>query len=206
MNLSEIELDIAKEHINIGLGKAADSLSFFTKNNVLIKIPELFLFNADSYKKISKYESSNPLHVLKTKVIGELEGRCYLVFSQQEVDQLLSVNLPSSILEDPIKLEEMSEAILLELDNIVVASVITLFSNTFKLNAYGGVPSLQRTSTEGFQEILQSESRTSEHILYFKSEFLTTGLDINPEIIWFMNDKYFESVKSLAQNKSLLNK
>ena len=52
--LNEIELDVAKEVLNIGLSKSADSMSFFTKNKVLIRTIDLRIESIDDIKKYLK--------------------------------------------------------------------------------------------------------------------------------------------------------
>ena len=50
--LQEFELDIAKEIINIAFSKAADSLSFFTKEKVLIQIMEIKFNTSESFSNL----------------------------------------------------------------------------------------------------------------------------------------------------------
>lgn len=204
--LNDVELDLAKEIINIGLGKAADSMAFFTKEKVFIRSFDVKLKDASSVRELSKKDKGELLYVLTTEVKGELGGICYLIFSEKEVNELLKVSLPTSVLEDKEKLEVMSEAILLEMDNIIVASVITQFSNFFDYNTYGDVPSLSITPSNGFSQILESTCKSVDYILNFKSEFTTTGIDVNPEFIWLLDNKYIEGVKNVAKNDKVLEK
>lgn len=200
---NEHELDIAKEIFNIGLSKAADSMAFFTKEKVFIKSLDLKMKDVKSIDKLSRKNEDELLYVLTTEVKGELEGVCYLVFSEKEVEEILKVSLPSSIIENPAKCKLMSEAILLEMDNIIAASVITQFSNFFKYKIYGDVPSLLKTSLVKFNDLVKTDD-TFKYVLYFKSEFNTTGMGITPEFIWLLDDKYIEGVKSIAQDAQRL--
>ncbi len=100
----------------------------------------------------------------------------------------------------------MGEAILLEMDNIITASVITQFSNFFKLSMHGSVPSLTKTVASGIDQIIKSTNRTSNYYLYFKSEFNTEGLDINPDFIWLLDDKYLDGVREFVKDESNLKK
>ena len=42
------------------------------------------------------------------------------------------------------------------------------------------------------------------YVLHFKSDFQTEGMDIKPEFVWLMDDKYIEGVKVIAQDEGLL--
>ena len=53
MNLNKEELDIAKEVVNVGLGKAADSMAFFTKEKVLIRSLNFDVKSTNSIQSLS---------------------------------------------------------------------------------------------------------------------------------------------------------
>lgn len=211
MKLQDLELDIAKEVLNVGLGKAADSIAFFTHDKVVIRSLDLQI--KEPHKviyDISNKREDESLYVLSTELLGEMRGVCYLIFSEEEVNKLWQVCLPESIRNNPEALKEMGEAVLLEMDNIIVASVVTQFSNFFKYKMYGDVPSLSKTISKGLEQIISSANRCSNYCLFFKSEFITSNLQINPEFVWLIDEKYFEGVKTLAQDddaiSQLLNK
>ena len=204
MKFNEMEFDIAREIINIGLGKAADSMSFFTKKKVLIRNVDLQIKNIDSLSTISKKKKDEELYVLSTEIKGELEGICYLLLSETEVYQIMKASLPPSVMNDSAKYKIMSREILLEMDNIIVASVVTQFSNFFKYKMYGDVPGL--TKTNDFNQLVQSANLKSDYFLYFRSELNTSEMNINPEFIWLLNDKYCEGVKSVANDSEALSK
>lgn len=201
MEFDNTELTLTKEIINRGLEKAAKSMAFFTKGEVTIQstdvqIKPLFLLEGGLLNKSTDQE----LTVLTTKIQGEIDGVCYLIFSELEVNEILSVSLPASVLNDPAKREGMQDAIMLEMDNIIAASVITELSNSLKNKMYGDVPKIQRTGTSGFSEIFESAKKTYDHFLYFKSEFKTEGLNINPDFIWLLDSNYLEEVKKIIES------
>ncbi len=204
MIYSDIEFDIAKEIINVGLGKAADSVAFFTHDKVIIRGLDFKVEDLENINNVSNKNENETLYVLSTEILGELKGICYLIFSESEVNKLLKVCLPESIRNNQANLKEMGEAILLEMDNIIVASVITQFSNFFKYKMHGDIPRLSITISKGFEQIVRSANRCGNYLLYFKSEFFTLGLNITPEFIWLLDDKYFEGVKNLAQDEKLI--
>ena len=204
--LSDIEIDVAKEIINIGLGKAADSMAFFTREKVFIRSLDLQVRELEDLDSLCLKEDQGELYVLTTTIEGELTGVCYLIFSEDEVHKLFQISLPESIRIDKEKTKVMGEAILLEMDNIITASVITQFANFFKLSMQGSVPTLTKTIASGLEQIVKSTNRTAKYYLYFKSEFNTGDLDINPEFVWLLDDKYLEGVKNFVKNEDNLKK
>jgi len=202
---NHIELDVAKEVINIGLSKAADALSFFTQQKVIIRNSELILKNISEAKELSN-KIGDKIYVLTTDIIGELEGVCYLIFNEQEVEKLLKISLPATILEDEKQKSEMADAILKEADNIITASVVTQFSNLLKFNIHGGVPYLDILSKDKVPNFLLSRASGSEYFLQISAQFHTEVVDFSPEFVWFLDSKFIEGIKTFVKDESYLEK
>ncbi len=207
MGLNRIEEDIAKEIINIGLGKAADSMAFFTQDKVFIRTKDLRICETGDIANINHDGgNSDERFILTTKVIGELEGACFLIFTADEVEKLLNKALPKSVLEDDTKKAMMGDAILLELDNIISASVITQFSNFFKYKMHGDVPQLNRVTKDGVNDLLLNDAGGYSSFIYFHSEFSTGEMDINPEFIWFLDAPFFTGVQAVMKDDQMMEK
>lgn len=202
MEFDKTALELTKEMINLGLEKAAQSMAFFTKEKVTIQSTEVQIVPFSSMVNLLSKDENDELTILTTEIMGELGGVCYLIFSKEEVEEILRISLPDSILNDPEKLAVMGDAILLEMDNIIVASVITQIANFLNYKMYGNVPLLSRTLSNGFTQIFESANKKSNYFLYFKSEFSTEGLDINPDFIWLLDDNYLDGVKTVMEENS----
>lgn len=194
---NELELDIAKEILNIGLSKSADSLSFFTKDKVLLNTFDIYSSEAKNLKVLATNFGSEDTYVLSTELKGELTGECFLIFRKNEVEELLKATLPASILGNPEQKEEMGNAILLELDNIVSAAVITQFSNILQCSSYGNVPQLNVMSPSNLEGFL-TKRIGDDHLVCFKAEFITENVKLQPEFIWGLNERFVAGVKSIA--------
>lgn len=203
--MDAIEKDIANEIINICLSKAADSMAFFTKEKVIIRGLDIKEIDISEVTEISK-KSKEMLYVLTTELKGELEGISYLIFTESEVEKLLDISFPASIHNDKEKLRVMGDALLLEMDNIIVASVITHFSNFFNYTMRGDVPRLTKSYSNELTEMIISENADKGYFMYIKSEIHAKDLDINPDFVWILDDNYSEGVKSIAKNDELLKK
>lgn len=206
MDFTTIERDIANEIVNIGLSKAADSMSFFTKEKVLIQGHHVEKISFDELSRISNCLPDEILYILTTEIKGELSGVCYLIFTEEETEKLLDISLPESIKQDPDKLQMMGDAIMLEMDNIIVASVVTQFSNFFQYKMYGDVPRLKKDNCEGLKDIVKKENSNLHEFLYFKSSFHNKDLDISPYFLWLLDEKFYDGVRSVAENDEVLKK
>jgi chemotaxis protein CheY-P-specific phosphatase CheC len=195
--LSPIEIDVARTIISQGLVKAAESLSFFM--NETISLHEFEDENQFSipHLEISKKGESN-IQLLITKVIGELKGVCCLIFSEEEANQLRSAALPPEILESPEMMAEMSDGILLEVDNIISASVITQFSNILKVKIHGGVPTLKKVNSEELEKFFQEEISNELYLISFKTSFKSSHVSFAPEFIWLFDTTFVDCIKNIS--------
>lgn len=201
--LNRVELDITKEIINIGIAKAADSLSFFIQGKVLIQLLEIKV-HFEKYFPLSRKYPTNKNYLLRTAIKGELRGESYLLLNEQEAEKIADANLPDSIKKNPIEKAKMTEAFLLEIDNIITASVVTQFSNIFQRKIFGDVPSLNILPGNEINQFLSENHNKDLNVIYFNARFINENTEINPEFIWLMDDKFFEEVKNLLSDEKKL--
>jgi chemotaxis protein CheY-P-specific phosphatase CheC len=196
-NLSEKEINSAKYIISSGLSKAAQSLSFFMKETINLKETDFSITNRGDVN--IKFESdTDKLFVLYTEIKGELNGICYLVFNQNEVDELCKVALPSEITGNADKLKNMQEPLLLEIDNIISASVITQLANHLKQKMYGDVPHLIVMNSSELKETIVKQLEPNNLIIGFQTEFLSSNSNFHPEFYWILEPSFIDSVRKIS--------
>src|SRR5207253_956856 len=113
-------------------------------------------------------------------------------------DKLRNTALPKEILENPAMMLEMSDAIMLEVDNIISASVITEFSNILNNKIYGGVPELKKMNLEEINTYVGNNFSKDLYIINFKTRFSSGQMDFNPEFVWLFDNTFFQSVRSFT--------
>ena len=191
------EMQTARNIISAGLVKAAESLSFFMNETITLnEVDQDDQFSVHSIE-IEKKNQSN-IHLMITKVIGELNGVCCLIFSEEEADQLRNTALPPEVLNSPEIMAEMSDGIMLEVDNIISASVITQFSNMLKVKIYGGVPALRKVDSVELENYLQNEINNELYLISFKTKFKSSHVSFAPEFIWLFDNTFVESIKKFS--------
>ena len=200
-NLTPQEIDVAKTIISAGLVKSAESLSFFMNETITLKD-----FDAEKHLdnpplELSKKDENN-IHLLTTKVIGEMKGICCLIFSEEEADHLRKAALPQEILDSPEMMEEMSDGIMLEVDNIISASVITQFSNLLKVKIHGGVPSLKKVTSKEMEEFISGEVDQELYLISFKTSFESSKANFNPEFVWLFDNTFIDCIKNYTAQEA----
>jgi chemotaxis protein CheC len=196
-NLTTQEVSTAKDIIDLGLKKAAESLSFFMKEPISLKEVDFNVSN-DQTISIKNTSSENNLYILSTEMKGELKGICFLVFNQEEKDEICKVALPPEIYNNPDKLKNMEEPLLLEVDNIISASVITQIANKLKQKVYGDVPKMTMMNAEGLKNAILEQMSPDKFIIGFQTEFISSKSNFNPEFFWVLDPKFFECVKQIV--------
>ncbi len=197
MILNDLEFDVAKEFVNIGLAKAADSMSFFVRDKILITGYDVQLRKLNDIKYLTKKKGED-IVVLTTELRGEMGGVCFLVFDQEDTKTLCDVALPPSVKEDPIKAKEMSKAFLMELDNIVSAAVVTQFSNMLSSDIHGYVPIYNEYSEGVIEKELRDQIKMDSHLLYVKVNLILEEKSLSPEFIWALDEKFIEGVRAFV--------
>ncbi len=199
--ITDKELEFARKIVNQGLLKAAESLSFFMKET--ISLDELdYSFNTPSHPADFTTKKGENIHLLLTEVIGELKGVCCLIFSNEEADKLRQTALSPEITSNPEIMAEMSDGILLEVDNIISASVITQFSNILKHKIHGGVPKLKRLNTEELNQYVKGKLEDDMFIISFNTHFVSANLDFSPQFMWLFDSSFTSSIKKFAAGEA----
>ncbi|GAB3528051.1 hypothetical protein GCM10027443_05400 [Pontibacter brevis] len=137
-HITELERDIIKEILNIGLARAADSFAAIAKDKVLLKVPDITLIEVkDLLNLVARYEDTHV--IIQSDVKGEFNGATLMLFSDDHVVRLSEICL--SMLEvQKGELTVMQESLLLEISNIITGALVTQLANILKANIYGSPP------------------------------------------------------------------
>lgn len=194
--LNDHEISVAKKIINVALANAADSFSKLAKSKIKLQHVEIPPSKPDNDLK-HLINDNDQLYVLITEVKGDIPAESYLVFSNESAEEFIRLIMPNA--ND--KSLEIKEAVLLETDNILTASVVTQFSNFFKVNIYGDVPGLVKWTKEKTEEVLTDKLEEYSLRVSFKTSFITSGIEIHPEFIWIFTHSFIDYVKWLANDE-----
>jgi chemotaxis protein CheY-P-specific phosphatase CheC len=194
---NKTEMQMAESIINQGLSSAAETLSFFMKEPIVVE--QIGVNNLGIADKTPlKLNYAGKAYLLTTEVVGDLEGFCCLVFTEKEAEMLQKAALPPEVINDPVLFETMKDAILLEVDNIIAAAVITQFANLLNRKMHGSVPKLSSIDASSFEMFMQNFLTNESHVINFKAKFLAKGKSFSPMFLWFMNKSFIDDIKKLS--------
>lgn len=137
-HITDLERDIIKEILNIGLARAADSFAAIAKDKVLLKVPDIQLIEVkELLDLVAKYESTH--FIIQSDIKGDFNGATLMLFSNEHITRLSQVCL-NMIEVQKGEVSAMQESLLLEISNIITGAMVTQLANILKSNIYGSPP------------------------------------------------------------------
>ena len=138
LSMSDLERDIIREILNIGLARAADSFAVIAQERVLLEVPNIdLLMSDDILRKVREYQAK---HVpIQSDIRGDFNGTTLMFFSGQHVQRLSRVCLRMQT-DESLNVNELQESLLLEISNIITGALVTQLANILKANIYGAPP------------------------------------------------------------------
>ncbi|WKN33667.1 hypothetical protein PZB74_10055 [Porifericola rhodea] len=192
--LSPKEKELTLEIIDTGYKNAAKSFSVIIQQNIEIEISEIEVTKSEpDYRHFIK--SGEDITMLTTKIIGEVEGKSYLLLNEEEKSAIFSACLPPQKDEEARK--TMEEAMLKEIDNIVSATVITQFSNALGFSIYGDVPHLfYMPAKEVATTIADELKQVSDYFLTVNTRFMfENDTTLQPNFFWILSSQFLERIR-----------
>jgi len=140
IELTTLEQDMLKELFNLGVGKAAASLSRMVKQEVLLAVPNVsFKTATDLLIMLGKDEE---IVSISQDVKGPFSARSMLLFHEESsmnvVKQMLGKQMPDEMLA------ELQEEALTEIGNVVLNACIGAISKTIGAGFSVDIPSFQQ--------------------------------------------------------------
>ncbi|GAB3865347.1 hypothetical protein GCM10028824_04050 [Hymenobacter segetis] len=154
--MTELERDIIREILNIGLARAADSFAVIAQERVLLEVPNIdLLMSDDILHRVRDYQTR---HVpIQSDIRGDFNGTTLMFFSGQHVQRLSRVCLRMQTTET-LELNELQESLLLEISNIITGALVTQLANILKANIYGAPPVAPKGDiAENLQSLLPAQ-------------------------------------------------
>ena len=179
--LSDQQSDALGEMVNVGIGRAAASLSEMTRDEVLLSIPKLQFIARSSVERY--IGESGELVAVKQRFDGVFNGEALLFFPEDR-----SLELVRTVLGDTIPVESMSnleEEALLEIGNVLLNACLSTFGDTLELEVRTGLPSCHRGTCA---EIMATGRREDdERVLFIGIDFSLKGQAINGYVVFILS-------------------
>ncbi len=191
--LTKKEFELAKELTNIALANAATSFSKIMNDDVTFRKIEL---NPSNLKFSKNYISAKDhLFILITDFMGEVLADSFLIFNPANAQQTADAMFGKSCVE------QMRDAALLELDNILAASVATKFSDILEKDIKGDVPQLERKNYIQAQNFVSEKINSPNTHFSFTTIFKSKKMGIEALFVCAFKDGFAETIKEIFEEK-----
>lgn len=179
MNLSENQIDLIRETINIGVGRSAAILNKMINKHIRLQVPYVAFAELEKIKELFSPTPDEELSSVNLNFKGSLIGAAKLIFPTDSASKL--VDLFTDSIEDDNDMDEIKAGTLSEIGNIVLNSLIGTISNTLRLPLNYSVPSYQ----EGIINDLLAHyaSITESAHLFAQTRFIIEEMDIIGDFI-----------------------
>lgn len=188
--ISELEKDIIKEILNIGLARAADSFAAIAKDKVLLKVPDIKLIEVkELLELVSKYEDTHV--IIQSDIKGDFNGATLMLFSDDHIVRLSEVCLAMLDVQKG-ELSVMQESLLLEISNIITGALVTQMANILKANIYGSPPKAPKGHiADSLKDILVQHPLFQPLVFTVITQFTHNSRSVELPLLLFFDSKTF---------------
>ena len=203
--MNELERDIIREILNIGLARAADSFAVIAQERVLLEVPNLDLLSGhDILERVRDYQQR---HVaVQSDIRGDFNGSTFMFFSGQHVQRLSRVCLRMQVPES-LQLNELQESLLLEISNIITGALVTQLANILKANIYGAPPVAPTGDlAEALHNLLPDPAALQPLIFSVITQFSDKDNSVELPLMLFFDRATFEKILQIIRTYDFITK
>ena len=199
--LTPTDIDVLTEVINIGVGRAAGSLSDIIGSHVMLKVPHVELLPFSKLQEIASRLGHERISSVIQKFQGAFIGSAALVFPPESAARLVSA-LTGDAVTSP-NLDSVRGGTLMEIGNIVINGILGTVSNILKCNLNFSLPEFRDINK--IVELIRSDDlkQHAGFIVFAEANFLMKALKISGFIIILFEVDSIDSLTSMIKRATL---
>ena len=202
LSMTDLERDIIREILNIGLARAADSFAVVAQERVLLEVPNIdLLVSDDILARVRDYQAN---HVaIQSDIRGDFNGTTLMFFSGQHIQRLSRVCLRMQTAES-LDVNELQESLLLEISNIITGALVTQLANILKANIYGAPPTAPRGDIAEFLQSLLPQHQLQPLIFSVITQFSDKDNMVELPLMLFFDRVTFSKILEIIRSYDFL--
>jgi chemotaxis protein CheC len=181
VELSELEKDAVTEIMNVGVGRAAASMSLMVNEEIHLSVPKAeLLYGAAARERLAR--SSDRMVAVREEFKGLLCGSAALLFPQEK-----SLDLVRMVLDENLTAEEVTELeqeALVEIGNIILNGCLSSVADALAGEIETSIPVLMHAD---LSTILPQTAGTEPVLLVLTIDFTIRSRDIQGHIVFLMD-------------------
>jgi chemotaxis protein CheC len=200
--VTDLEKDIIKEIINIGLARAADSFAVIAKDKVLLKVPDIQIIDVkELIDLVKKYQDTH--NIIQSEIKGDFNGATLMLFSDEHIKRLTEVCLGTLNVKKG-EVSEMQESLLLEISNIITGALVTQLANILKTNIYGSPPKAPKNNiADSLKDILVQHPLFQPLVFTVITRFTQNSRSVELPLLLFFDTKTLIKILTIIRSFEL---
>lgn len=202
--MTELERDVVREILNIGLARAADSFAVIAQEKVLLEVPSLDLVPGTGI--LDRVHLIQKNHVpVQSDIRGDFNGTTLMFFSGQHIQRLSKVCLRMNT-SASTQIDEMQESLLLEISNIITGALVTQLANILKAQIYGAPPVAPHGDIAASLHNLLTEQPLVQPLIFSViTQFSDKSNSVELPLMLFFDRLTFEKILEIIRTYDFLN-
>jgi chemotaxis protein CheC len=198
IDLSELEHDTISELINIGVGRAASSLSEMVDQPVELTVPEITFVERFSDSAFAK-TPTEVVSAVSQSFDGPFKGEAMLVFpevrSLELVRSLLKVDVPLDTLTD------LEQEALMEVGNIILNACLGSIANVLGEPINCAMPTFRKRESRALLDDDATGLNSDKHpiLMILHVQFLLRQNDIDGYVLFVMDMDSIHMLRELVR-------
>jgi chemotaxis protein CheC len=184
-DITEDEKDTLKELFNIGIGRAASSLSEMVDDEVFLSVPYLTIVSREEAIEMIVERATDNITAIEQQFQGFFSGTALLVYPESS-----SLELVRTLIGDDIPLEsltELEQESLLEVGNVILNACLGSFANMMELELDFDLPEYFKGNCRALLSTQHSnplaQCSANKKIVFLILDFKTGGEAKNSHVI-----------------------
>ena len=199
--LNDVDTDALTELFNIGLHRAAASLSELTSQRVLVDLPRLWVCPLKDLNGVLKQILNGELATVHQIFGGSVSGDAVLLLEYDKAALLASVLTDGQVAADG-RIDTSAREVLAEVGNIVLGACLSAFGNILKVSVSFSVPRIHIESLDGMMQSLIVESADIQYALVATTRFRLANQEVGGYMIFVIGMSSLQHVNHVLAEQA----
>jgi chemotaxis protein CheC len=198
MTPNQVDTDALTELFNIGLHRAAASLSDLTNQRVIVDLPRLWVCPVADLKGALSDLVEGELATVHQIFGGVVSGDAVLLLEYERAAELAKVMTDGQVAAGGT-LDLSAREVLTEVGNIVLGACLSAFGNILKVSVTFAVPRIHIESLDGLLRSLHVESDEVQYAMIATTRFRLSGTEVGGYLIIVIGLSSLQLISSVME-------
>lgn len=198
MTPNQVDTDALTELFNIGLHRAAASLSDLTSQRVIVDLPRLWVCPLADLKDALMRLVSSDLATVHQIFRGAVAGDAVLLLEYDSAVQLATVMTDGQVANGG-HIDQSAREVLAEIGNIVLSACLSAFGNILKVSVAFSVPRIHVESLEGLLRSLLIDTDEVHYAMVATTRFRLSQTEVGGYLIIVIGLSSLQKITAVMQ-------